>query len=196
MTYPSIYLASQSPRRRELLTQIGVDYQVVAATIDEAPRPQELPEDYVQRLASEKAAAGWNSLTRQSLPLRPVLGADTAVVLAGDGLPRILGKPANFEEAQRTLRALSAREHRVLTGVSLCGDQQFTTLSATTVRFRAISDAEIESYWDSGEPCDKAGAYGIQGLGAIFIERIDGSYSGVMGLPLFETAQLLAQFSL
>jgi septum formation protein len=200
MRYPSIYLASQSPRRRELLTQIGVDYAVIAADIDESPRPQELPADYVQRLAREKAAAGWQRVRQQGLPVRPVLGADTAVVLddhvGGKAVSRILGKPADFADARETLRALSGREHRVLTGVSLCGDRQCTALSITTVRFRAIDDAEIDAYWASGEPRDKAGAYGIQGIGAVFIERIDGSYSGVMGLPLFETAQLLANFSL
>ncbi|MET0377432.1 MAG: Maf family protein [Spongiibacteraceae bacterium] len=199
MSFPAIYLASQSPRRRELLAQIGVDYQVISAPVDESPRAGETPVDYVQRLAREKAAAGRSVLLQQKLPLRPVLGADTAVVLdaleENTGAPQILGKPNDLNEARTMLRLLRGRQHRVLTAVSLCGEQQFTALSATTVWFRAISDAEIDAYWNSGEPRDKAGAYGIQGYAAVFVERIDGSYSGVMGLPLFETAQLLAAFS-
>lgn len=203
MSFPSLYLASQSPRRRELLTQIGVDYQVVVAEIDETPHAGETPANYVQRLAREKAAAGWAALQQQSLPLRPVLGADTAVVLdtplnslgASPGMPQILGKPTDLNDARNMLRQLSGRSHRVLTAVSLCGAQQFTALSATTVWFRAITDIEIDAYWAAGEPRDKAGSYGIQGYAAVFIERIDGSYSGVMGLPLFETAQLLEHFT-
>lgn len=198
MRFPPIYLASQSPRRRELLTQIGVDYQVITAPIDESPRAGELPVDYVQRLAREKAAAGRAVLRQQNLPLRPVLGADTAVVLEGQdaaGTAEILGKPANLDETRAMLQRLAGREHRVLTAVSLCDEQQFTALSSTTVWFRALSAAEIDAYWAGGEPCDKAGAYGIQGYAAVFIERIDGSYSGVMGLPLFETAQLLERFA-
>ena len=191
MNFPTVYLASQSPRRRELLTQIGVDYSVISAEIDESRRAGETPADYVQRLAREKAAAGWVAVTQQHLPELPVLGADTAVVLDGE----VLGKPADFAAAKTMLRALSGRSHQVLTGVGVCrGDILQTAMSTTTVWFRALSESEIEQYWHSGEPRDKAGAYGIQGLAAVFIERIEGSYSGVVGLPLFETAQLLTHF--
>lgn len=196
MPFPRIYLASQSPRRRELLTQIGVEHDVVAVDVDETPRPGEAPAAYVQRLAREKAAAGWRALAAQGLSPRPVLGADTAVVIGEGDEAHILGKPADAADARRMLSALGGRAHRVLTGVSLCGQRQRqrTALSATTVWFRALDAAAIDAYWASGEPRDKAGAYGIQGLGALFIERIDGSYSGVMGLPLFETGQLLTDY--
>jgi len=191
MNIPSIYLASQSPRRRELLTQIGVDYRVIAADIDETRSASETPATYVQRLAREKAAAGWAAIKPQNLREMPVLGADTAVVLDG----AVLGKPTDFATAQSMLRALSDRSHQVLTGVSVCrAEIMRTAMSTTTVWFRALSDHEIEQYWHSGEPRDKAGAYGIQGLAAVFIERIEGSYSGVVGLPLFETARLLEYF--
>lgn len=187
----SLYLASQSPRRRELLTQIGVAYQVLPADTDESRSAGESPAAYVQRLALDKARAGWHEALRQGLPALPVLGADTAVVLGTE----VLGKPADFAAAQTMLRTLSGRSHQVLTGIAVYDGQHHTVaMSTTTVWLRELSDAEIESYWASGEPCDKAGAYGIQGLAAVFIERIEGSYSGVVGLPLFETAQLLDQF--
>lgn len=191
MSFPAIYLASQSPRRRELLTQIGVEHAVVTAAVDETPRLQEVPADYVLRLAREKAAAGRAAAIAAGLPLRPVLGADTAVVIGDGADAEILGKPADRTDALRMLRALGGRAHRVLTGISICAATQLDALSTTTVWFRALGDGELDAYWASGEPGDKAGAYGIQGLAAQFIERIDGSYSGVMGLPLFETAQLL-----
>lgn len=187
----ALYLASQSPRRRELLTQIGVAHRVLAVDTDESRRAGELPATYVQRLALEKAQAGWREAQRQGLPALPVLGADTAVVLGAE----VLGKPADFMSAQTMLRSLSGRSHQVLTGVAVCdGQKQVVAMSTTTVWLRTLSDSEIKNYWASGEPCDKAGAYGIQGLAAVFIERIEGSYSGVVGLPLFETAQLLDQF--
>jgi septum formation protein len=185
---PAVYLASQSPRRRELLAQIGVGYSVLAAEVDETRRPGEAPSAYVERLAREKAAAGRARLLREQLPPLPVLGADTAVVVDDD----ILGKPADAAAAHAMLRRLSGRSHRVLTGVSLCAPSgQHSVVSATEVWFRALDDAEIERYWASGEPRDKDGAYGIQGRAALFVARIDGSYSGVVGLPLFETAALL-----
>lgn len=186
MTQPQIILASQSPRRRELLTQIGITYQVQIADIDETPRPHETPFELVQRLALEKAQAVWERSTKTL----PVLGADT-LGFVGDEL---LLKPLDFADAKRILKSLSKREHDILTAVALCSKQGSTvSLNHSRVWFRTISDAEIEAYWNSGEPQDKAGAYGIQGRAAIFIERLEGSHSGVMGLPLFETAQLLQQ---
>jgi septum formation protein len=192
MVFPAIYLASQSPRRRELLTQIGVDYSVIAAEVDETWPAAETPAAYVQRLAREKAVAGWQRATALGMEPRPVLGADTTVALDGD----VLGKPADLDAARAMLRRLSGRSHQVFTGVALSdGTATAVALSTTTVWFRTLDEADIDAYWATGEPRDKAGAYGIQGLGAVFVERIDGSYSGVVGLPLFETARLLACFS-
>lgn len=189
-TFASIYLASQSPRRRELLDQIGVDYSVVAVDIDESRRDGETPAAYVQRLALEKAVAGWQRAHALGMEPRPALGADTTVAIDD----QVLGKPADFATARAMLLQLSGRSHQVFTGVCLSdGARTAAALSATTVWFRTLSEADIETYWASGEPRDKAGAYGIQGFGAMFIERIDGSYSGVVGLPLFETARLLQQ---
>jgi septum formation protein len=183
-----IYLASRSPRRRELLAQIGVRFAAVEADTDETRLPGEQPEDYVLRLALEKARA-----VRAALPKadqRPVLGADTAVVV-GD---RILGKPDGWDEALAMMRLLSGRAHRVLTAVALIGtDGERTDLSETRVTFRTLDEDEVLHYWRTGEPRDKAGGYGIQGYGALFVSGLNGSYSGVMGLPLFETGRLLAQ---
>jgi septum formation protein len=179
---PMIYLASQSPRRAELLRQIGVAFQSRPADIDETPLSGESPEDFVRRMSTEKAAA----IHRQH-PDRVVLGSDTAVVLDG----HILGKPAGAEQAMQMLLALSGRSHRVLTGVALAHRRTDYALSESLVQFRTLSREEAQRYWASGEPVDKAGGYAIQGLGAVFIERIEGSYSGIMGLPLFETARLL-----
>lgn len=183
----SFYLASQSPRRRELLTQIGVRFELIDAVVDETPRPDEQPEDYVLRMARSKAAAGAARVAAGAI----VLGADTAVVAGG----RILGKPGDREEGLQMLRQLAGGEHYVFSGVCLCsGERESAVLSQTCVRFRPISEIELEQYWDSGEPADKAGAYAIQGLGAVFVEHLSGSYSGVVGLPLFETARLLQEF--
>lgn len=182
-------LASASPRRHELLTQIGVRYQVVVHDIDETPQPDESPEHYVARLAREKAGSV-NALPdiRDRLP---VLGADTIVVC--DNV--ILGKPRDYNDAHRMLRMLSGRQHEVMTAVSLQRDDQVRTITVSTrVWFRPVSDSEIQAYWQHGEPRGKAGAYAVQGVGALFIERIAGSYTGVVGLPLFETGQLLAEF--
>lgn len=190
---PFVYLASQSPRRRELLDQIGVAHRVLSADIDERRRDNEIATDYVQRLAREKAAAGWQYVIDHQLAHAPVIGADTAVVIDGN----ILGKPADEADAIAILQRLSGRSHEVMTGVAVHSangaraSETKMTLSCTRVWFRALERAEIENYWLSGEPRDKAGAYGIQGVAAKFIERIEGSYSGVVGLPLFETSQLL-----
>jgi septum formation protein len=179
-----VYLASQSPRRRELLQQIGVPFCPVGIAIDESVRHGEAAPDYVVRLAVAKAEAGW-----QGIQAGCVLGADTAVVLDG----RILGKPRDRDDAIHMLGELSGRTHAVLTAVALC-DATGTAwrLSQSEVSFRTIVPYECSAYAQTGEPLDKAGAYAIQGYGAVFVEQLRGSYSGVMGLPLFETAALLA----
>jgi septum formation protein len=186
-----VYLASQSPRRRELLQQIGVPFRPVGVAVDEAVRAGEAAPDYVVRLAIAKAEAGWQAASDPASPLQvaPVLGADTAVVIDG----RILGKPVDLEDAVRMLGELSGRTHSVLTAVAVC-DAAGTAwrMSASDVSFRVIAPLERRAYADSGEPQGKAGAYAIQGYGAVFIEQLHGSYSGVMGLPVFETAELLA----
>ena len=179
-----LYLASRSPRRRELLDQLGLAYAVVTADVDETPLPGEDPVAYVQRMALAKARAGRLAVSTA----HPVLGADTAVVCDD----RILGKPADADDAMAMLRLLSGREHRVLTGIGLLGKREQSAVSETLVRFRHITPAEAAAYWAGGEPRDKAGAYAIQGQGALFVERLAGSYTGVVGLPLFETAALLA----
>ena len=184
-----ITLASASPRRRELLDQIGVKYDVLPVDIDESIQVGETDKDYVQRLAIEKARAGFN---RQGAE-QPVLGSDTIVVLED----QILGKPKDKQEGLTMLSALSANEHQVMTSVAMVdAERQICLLNVSRVCFRDLSQAEMEAYWNTGEPLDKAGGYGIQGLAAQFIQRLDGSYSGVMGLPLFETAQLLEKFGI
>ncbi|HEY0962705.1 MAG TPA: Maf family protein [Pseudomonadales bacterium] len=184
--HAQVYLASASPRRRELLAQVGLVPEILVQDIDESPQPGELPEAYVTRLAREKAQAALRD-PRCRQPL-PVIAADTTVVCAG----RVLGKPASLDEARTMLRLLSGHTHQVMTAVAVAFDGHCElALVATDVRFRPIDDDEIAAYWATGEPRDKAGGYGIQGLGAMFVSRIDGSYSGVMGLPLFETLQLL-----
>ncbi len=180
-----IHLASQSPRRRELLRQIGVSFETVLAPVDEAWEAGEAPADYVLRLAREKAAAGLAHAPGASL----VLGADTAVVLQG----RVLGKAEDEGQAREMLRALSGRTHEVMTAVALAGSWAGESLSISRVRFRPLSAWEIGAYCATGEPLGKAGGYAIQGLGAIFVEHLEGSYSGVMGLPLYETARLLEE---
>jgi septum formation protein len=178
-----ICLASASPRRRELLSQIGVPHIVRPAHIDETLRADESARDYVVRLAREKAQA----VCAQDATL-PVLGADTAVVLDGT----IFGKPSGRDDAVDMLMRLSGRTHEVLTAVALATrDALAERLSVSRVTFRTLTREECDAYWDTGEPHDKAGAYAIQGRGAVFVERLEGSFSGVMGLPLFETAQLL-----
>lgn len=187
----TLYLASGSPRRRELLTQIGVPFLTQIAPIDENALPDEPASAYVERLAREKAQAGLAALSAADDAV--VLGADTAVVLEG----RILGKPVDRADALATLQALSGRRHDVLTAVALVSAERTLTQVVTShVTFRALSVAEIEAYWASGEPQDKAGSYGIQGLAAIFVSELQGSYSAVVGLPLCETAALLAEFAI
>ena len=186
---PVLYLASASPRRRELLTQIGVAYCLLPVDIDETPVPGEAAAGYVQRLAREKALAAQARLDRSQSFC--VLGADTTVVLDG----RILGKPADRAEGLAMLAALSGKTHQVLTAVALAADERCEVrLVESRVTFRAISCEEAERYWASGEPADKAGGYAIQGLGAVFVRELQGSYSAVVGLPLCETAELLSAF--
>lgn len=187
----SLHLASASPRRRELLAQIGVPFVTLIASIDETALPGEPAERYVERLAREKALAGLAALSDPADAV--VLGADTAVVLDG----RILGKPADRADCLATLAALSGREHQVLTAVALASAQRIESrVVASRVRFRPLRAGEAEAYWATGEPCDKAGSYGIQGLAAVFVSQLEGSYSAVVGLPLCETAQLLGEFGI
>jgi septum formation protein len=188
MSLDFVYLASGSPRRRELLQQIGVSFRVLGTTVDEAVRIAETPRTYVLRLAAAKADAGWER-SRDAADV-PVLAADTAVVLDG----KILGKPADRQDAEDMLRQLSGRTHEVLTAIALrtAGGVQ-SRISRSEVTFRSIAAGEAQAYWETGEPHDKAGAYAIQGRAAIFVADLRGSYSGVMGLPLFETAELLAE---
>lgn len=194
----SIYLASRSARRRELLKQIGIRHSVLLmretltrpADIDESPLPDEVPADYVYRVTYAKAEAGWLRLGQRGLPIKPVLAADTVVALDGC----ILGKPRDLEHARTMLGQLSGREHQVYSAIGLAFQQQIRLrLSVSTLRFREISQREIDAYVASGEAHDKAGAYAIQGKAAVFVMEMSGSYSGVMGLPLFETAQLLEE---
>jgi septum formation protein len=184
-----LYLASASPRRRELLTQIGVAYHLLEVAVDETPQRGETPEMYVLRLALAKAKVGYGSLSGGGW----VLGADTSVVIGDE----ILGKPRDREDGIAMLRRLSGVTHHVYSGVALVGgEREGTRLSVSAVSFCELSAQACEAYWRSGEPVDKAGGYAIQGRGAMFVSRLEGSYSGVMGLPLFETAQLLRAFGL
>jgi len=185
MNDPTLILASSSPRRQELLEQIGVPFKLLSVDIDESPLLGELPAEFVIRMAAEKSQAG---IVKSGGGLA-VLGADTIVVLGEE----IMGKPVDETNAFDMLSQLSGRTHKVLSAVSLRSEQHQQMLSTSSVTFREISPAEMRDYWLSGEPKDKAGGYAIQGFGAVFIEHIKGSYSGVMGLPLFETAQLLKQ---
>ena len=200
--HPLLYLASKSPRRADLLTQIGINFSPLIfrigergldADIDETPEPDETPERYVERLALSKASAGVRRLFWRNLPRKPVLAADTAINLDGE----IIGKPATAEDALNILRRLSGREHIVLTAIALSdGTRTRSVLTKSSVQFCKLSDDGIRRYIATGEPMDKAGAYGIQGQAATFIEEIHGSHSGIMGLPLFETANLLTFFGL
>jgi septum formation protein len=199
IVHPRIYLASQSPRRRELLKQIGVNFEVLLLRtdprrkmdVDETPWPGEAPEAYVRRISEDKARAGLATLKFRNLPPFPVLAADTMVTIDGD----ILGKPRDREEAVDMLRRLSGREHQVLTAVAAGFDDRVEVrLSATAVTFVKLTDERIHRYVLTSEPHDKAGAYGIQGHAGAFVQNISGSYTGVMGLPLADTVELLQSF--
>ncbi len=186
---PQIYLASQSPRRRALLDQIQVRYHVLSTAVHEQVADGELPAAYVQRVALDKARAGWSAAER--ILNLPVLGADTEVIVQG----MVLGKPSGRAHGLELLRSLSGRSHEVLSAVAMVqGKREQVALSRSRVWFRELSDAEMEAYWDTGEPAGKAGAYAIQGRGATFVQRLDGSYSAVMGLALYETSRLLGCF--
>jgi septum formation protein len=188
MSADFVYLASGSPRRRELLAQIGVPFQVLVVTVDEVRLPGEAPDAYVVRLARQKADAGRRD--RPLSNLSPVLAADTTVVLDG----RILAKPSDRSDGERMLLELGGRTHEVLTAVAVATAEDLISRTCRSeVTFRPISAAEARDYWATGEPRDKAGGYAVQGGAAIFIADLRGSYSGVMGLPLFETAELLEQ---
>ncbi|MCG5541071.1 MULTISPECIES: Maf family protein [unclassified Halorhodospira] len=180
---PYIILASGSPRRRELLERIGIGYHTLPVAVDETPEPGEGAEMFVLRMALEKARRGHAAAEQKA----PALGADTAVVLDGE----ILGKPASEADAHGMLERLSGQTHRVVTGVALVDDREATRLSVSQVTLREITAEERARYWASGEPVDKAGAYAIQGRGGVFVEHLEGSYTGVMGLPLYETTLLL-----
>lgn len=187
---PIIYLASASPRRQELLGQMGVGYELRPVDVPEVPLDGEFAEDYALRVALDKARAGRESLGGEAS--MPVLGADTAVV-SGDV---ILGKPADRDDALRMLALLSGSSHRVITAIAMVGPdgREASRISTSNVTFRDTTETEREAYWNTGEPRGKAGAYAVQGRGAVFIERLEGSYSGVMGLPIYETAELLRTF--
>ncbi len=188
-----LYLASASPRRRELLTQLGIVIEVLRADIDETPLAGEAAQAYTERLAKEKAEAGWAKVQQFGLPPRPLLAADTTVVLNGE----IIGKPDSAEHARAILRQLSGREHQVLTSIAVKqGDDCRVVTTDSRVCFRPLLDEEIEHYVISGEPMDKAGAYGIQGVAAMFVREIHGSYTGIVGLPLAEAVELLRQFGI
>ena len=196
---PRIYLASQSPRRRELLKQIGINFEMLLMRsdprrnleVDETQHPDEQPENYVRRVSQAKAEAGYDVLKLRNLPQFPVLAADTTVTLDG----KIFGKPDSAEQAAEMLRQLSGREHHVLSAVAIALEEHVeVALSTSTVRFITLSEERIRRYLLTREYTDKAGGYAIQGQAGAFIEHLSGSYSGVMGLPLFETVQLLLRF--
>ena len=197
-----IYLASRSPRRRELLAQIGVRFEPLLfregarqdIDTDEAVHPGEQPDDYVRRVTALKVEAAWQRVVmRRGLQKKPVLAADTTVELSGE----ILGKPADRADAARMLKLLSGTRHRVLTAVAVAFEaRRELAVSESLVTFAALDEAQIAAYVQSGEPFDKAGAYGIQGRAGAFVSRLEGSYTGVMGLPLHETAELLRKFGI
>ncbi len=198
MTVPQIHLASKSARRQQLLRQLGIDFDVLRLReapgrerdVVEGARDAEPPLHYVERMARTKVVAGWQRMQQRSLPERPVLSADTEVVLNGV----IFGKPSDADDAKRMLKVLSGQTHQVITAVAVrWKDRTDVEVSISKVAFRALTDQEIDHYVATGEPDDKAGAYAIQGKAAAFITRIDGSFSGVVGLPLAETAELLSR---
>jgi len=181
---PSLILASASPRRSDLLTQLGLKHNIQIADIDETVYPNEKPADYVVRVAHEKSRV----IQQRNNNTDIILAADTSVVLND----YIMGKPENLEHALSMLTSLSGNTHQVYSAISLRGQSTQQAVSISNVTFRILSESEIINYWHTGEPADKAGAYAVQGLASIFIQSIQGSFSGIMGLPLFETAQLLS----
>ena len=185
---PQIILASSSPRRRRLLEQVGVRFTVLPVDIDESMIGEESPEHRVIRLAAKKSLEG-RRLARENVA---VIGADTEVVVDN----QVLGKPLDRDHALSMLKLLAGRTHKVLSAVSIRATAHWQALSVSTVTFRNIAEQEMLAYWNTGEPLDKAGGYAIQGVGAVFVSRIEGSYSGVMGLPLFETAELLGKIGI
>ena len=194
----SVYLASKSPRRQDLLRQLGVEFETLLVRestgrrpdIVEVPSEHELPVDYIKRIARTKASVGWHQMLRRKLPPRPVLAADTEVVV--DGV--VFGKPADAVSASDMLRRLSGRTHEVMTAVAVRWDAQLVrAFSTSQVTMRVLPEDEIERYVSTGECFDKAGGYAVQGRAAAFITRLEGSYSGVMGLPLYETTELLGK---
>lgn len=190
MTFPLIYLASNSPRRRELLTQIGVNFSVLPVDVDESRLMNEAPADYVERVAIAKAQAGWDTLS--DLDKRPVLGSDTSVVLENI----ILGKPSSVDDARSMLQQISGRTHQVMTAVAVVTTTQIQCeLNISLVTFATMSESDIDWYIATQEGTDKAGGYAVQGLAALFIDKIQGSYSAIMGLPLRETGLLLKQIT-
>lgn len=190
MNFPAIYLASSSPRRRELLSQIEVNFSVLSLEVDESSLENEAPIDYVLRVAIAKAQAGWNSLDYNEQ--KPVLGSDTSVVLDGE----VLGKPKNNDDARRMLQRLSGNAHQVMTAVAIVnGDRILSEVNISNVQFSELNESDIAWYLATKEGVDKAGGYAVQGLAALFIDNIEGSYSAIMGLPLRETGLLLTQLS-
>lgn len=179
-----IYLASRSPRRRELLSQLNIQFEIVDGEIDESQLAGENAEQYVQRLAQAKAQQGWKNSPKD----KPVLGSDTIVVYQD----RLLGKPTNQQDAVNTLTLLSGQQHQVITSVAICWQDRVETITVSSdVEFAPISESQAIEYWQTGEPQDKAGSYAIQGIGGQFVKRIQGSYSAIVGLPLYETKQLV-----
>jgi len=187
MSKVKLILASGSPRRRELLSQLGYQFEVLVPNVEESRQDGESPAQYVERLSRDKAIAGLTLANQEAL----VLGSDT-IVVQND---RVLEKPQDFAHAKEMLQYLSGTRHQVLTAVTAVTKEKLRTVVVTTdVWFKPLSEEEIEQYWQSGEPCDKAGSYAIQGLGGRFVTRIEGSYHAVVGLPLYETDQLLHEF--
>lgn len=188
-----IYLASRSPRRRQLLKQIGVNFEVRPIDVDETLERGEAPADYVCRMARAKAELGWMGILKRGLPLRPLLAAATVVVLRG----KIIGKPDKPGSGRKMLSALSGKTHKVLTAVAVVANNRIEeAISSTSIRFRDISQSEITDYLNGGESHGRKGSYAMQGQAEIFVMKISGSYSGALGLPVFETAELLEKFDI
>lgn len=197
---PEVYLASSSPRRRELLAQLGVAFEIIHPAVDEAVEEGETPDDYVVRLALEKARAGWHLLRQKAMPQKPVIGADTCIVCG----TQLMGKPEDRAHFNSLFDKLSGTTHYVYSAVAVAGSAvgggpkltERYRINRSSVEFRHIPQLERDVYWQTGEPADKAGGYAIQGMAAAFVKNLNGSYSGVVGLPLFETAELLKEFGI